>query len=183
MWKSFFPLCFALFPGLCSVHIFKNSFFAYFGTCYGVYLNRLCRVEFHAKIWSCRRKKQHRCRRYLRIFFRIFRLNHFLHPAPPLAIYILYTGWKQQKALGALGSALIIITGTSCVSHYFAGFYTEEFLTYLYIGVPAGILGMLVSFPFIKYITQKNFRKILLVVIGFAGLMCLSRVIGYYCLG
>ena len=102
---------------------------------------------------------------------------------PPLAIYILYTGWKQQKALGALGSALIIITGTSCVSHYFAGFYTEEFLTYLYIGVPAGILGMLVSFPFIKYITQKTFRKILLVVIGFAGLMCLSRVIGYYCLG
>ena len=78
---------------------------------------------------------------------------------PPLAIYILYTGWKQQKALGALGSALIIITGTSCVSHYFAGFYTEEFLTYLYIGVPAGILGMLVSFPFIKYITQKTLGK------------------------
>lgn len=100
---------------------------------------------------------------------------------PPLAMYILYTGWKQQKALGALGSALIIITGTSCISHYFAGLYTKEFLHYLSIGVPAGVLGMLLSFPFIKYITQKTFRKILLVVIAFAGIMCLWRVMKYYC--
>ncbi len=99
---------------------------------------------------------------------------------PPLAIYILYTGWKQEKALGALGSALIIITGTTCISHYFAGLYTKEFLHYLLIGIPAGILGMLISFPFIKYITQKTFRKILLLVIGFAGIMCLTRVIHYY---
>ena len=99
---------------------------------------------------------------------------------PPLAIYILYTGWKQQKALGSLGAALIIITGTSCVSHYFAGLYTKEFLHYLLIGVPAGFFGMLVSFPFIKYITQETFRKILLLVIGFAGIMCLTRVIHYY---
>lgn len=99
---------------------------------------------------------------------------------PALAVYILYTGWKQQKALGALGSALIIITGTSCLSHYFAGLYTKEFLHYLCIGVPAGITGMLVSFPFIKYITQKTFRKILLLVIGLAGLMSLLRVMHYY---
>lgn len=95
---------------------------------------------------------------------------------PPLAVYILYTGWKQQKALGALGVALIGITGISCVSHYFAGLYTQEFLSYLYIGVPAGLLGMLLSFPFIPYITQKTFRKILLAVVGCAGLMCLCRV-------
>lgn len=99
---------------------------------------------------------------------------------PPLAMYILYTGWKQQKALGALGSALIIITGTSCFSHYLAGLYTKELLQYLLIGVPAGGLGMLLSFPFLKYITQKTFRKILLLVIGFAGLMCLFRVMNYY---
>lgn len=99
---------------------------------------------------------------------------------PPLAIYILYTGWKQQKALGALGSALIIITGTSCLSHYFAGLYTEQFLSYLYIGVPSGILGMLLSFPFIKYITQATFRKILLAVIGFAGVVCLIRVFMHF---
>lgn len=99
---------------------------------------------------------------------------------PALAIYILYTGWKQEKALGALGSALIIITGTSCISHYAADLYTKEFLHYLMVGIPAGILGMLISFPFIKYITQKTFHKILLLVIGFAGIMCLVRVIHYY---
>lgn len=99
---------------------------------------------------------------------------------PALAIYILYTGWKQEKALGALGSALIIITSTSCISHYLAGLYTKEFLHYLLIGAPAGIAGMLISFPFIKYITQKTFRTILLIVIGFAGIMCLIRVISYY---
>ena len=99
---------------------------------------------------------------------------------PPLAVYILYTGWKQEKALGALGSALIIITGTSCLSHYFSGLYTKEFLYYLSIGVPAGVLGMLISFPFIKYITQKTFRKILLLVIVFAGIMCLWRGMQYY---
>ncbi len=99
---------------------------------------------------------------------------------PPLAIYILYTGWKQQKALGALGSALIIITGTSCLSHYAAGLYTSEFITYLCIGAPAGIAGMLASFPFIKYITQETFRKILLLVIGFAGFVCLGRVMMHF---
>lgn len=99
---------------------------------------------------------------------------------PALAIYILYTGWKQQKALGALGSALIIITGYSCLTHYFAGFYTEEFMKYVVVGVPSGIVGMLCSFPFIKYITQELFRKILLLVIGFAGIICLIRVIMHF---
>ncbi len=99
---------------------------------------------------------------------------------PPLAIFILYTGWKQQKALGALGVALILITGTSCISHFLAGFYTKEFLQYIMIGVPAGICGMFLSFPLIKYITQSLFKKILLVVIGFAGLMCAFKVIQHF---
>lgn len=99
---------------------------------------------------------------------------------PALAIYILHTGWKQQKALGALGSALIIITGYSCLTHYFAGFYTEEFMTYVAVGIPFGIAGILCSFPFIKYITQELFRKILLLVIGFAGIICLIRVVMHF---
>lgn len=114
-------------------------------------------------------------------FFSGFFSSTISFAGPPLAVYILYTGWKQQKALGALGSALIIITGTSCISHYLAGLYTKEFLQYLWIGVPAGILGMLVSFPFIPYITQKTFRKILLMVIGLAGIICFTRVMQYYC--
>lgn len=132
--------------------------------------------------WSCLQKgsvqeeRSHAGLCLLCGFFSGFFGSTISFTGPPLAVYILYTGWKQQKALGALGVALIGITGISCVSHYFAGLYTQEFLSYLYIGVPAGLLGMLLSFPFIPYITQKTFRKILLAVVGCAGFMCLCRV-------
>ena len=49
--KIILPALFCAVPGaVLGSYFLKILFFAYFGTCYGVYLNRLCRVEFHAKI-------------------------------------------------------------------------------------------------------------------------------------
>lgn len=99
---------------------------------------------------------------------------------PPIGIFVLYAGWKKQKALAAMGGAFILINTVSCLSHYFAGLYTKELLTYVYVGAPACILGIFLAAPVIKYISQKMFRKILLAIIGIAGLASLYRVISYY---
>lgn len=99
---------------------------------------------------------------------------------PPLAVYTLYTGWKPEKVLGVLGCSFVIINAVSCMSQYFAGLYTSEILGYLLVGVPASIAGMRLAAPFVKYISQKLFRNIVLIIIGFAGIMCLMRVITYY---
>lgn len=99
---------------------------------------------------------------------------------PPIGIFVLYVGWKKQKALATMGGAFVLVNSISCLSHYFAGLYTKELLTYVYAGVPACILGIWLATPVIKYISQKMFRKLLLIVIGFAGLASLCRVISYY---
>ena len=99
---------------------------------------------------------------------------------PPIGIFILYAGWKKQKALATMGGAFVLINTVSCLSHYFAGSYTNELLTYLYVGAPACILGICLASPVIKYISQKMFRKLLLIVIGIAGLASLFRVISHY---
>ncbi len=99
---------------------------------------------------------------------------------PPLAIYVLYAGWKSEKVLGFLGCAFVLINAITCVSQYFAGLYTKEILGYLLVGVPACGVGMCLATPFIKYISQNVFRKIILLLIGFAGLISLLRVISHY---
>lgn len=99
---------------------------------------------------------------------------------PPLAIYALYAGWKPERVLCFLGCSFVIINAISCVSQYIAGLYTKELLGYLIVGVPASFMGMYFAVPFVKFISRNLFRKIILVIIGFAGMISLFRVIHYY---
>lgn len=99
---------------------------------------------------------------------------------PPVGIFVLYAGWRKQKALAAMGGAFVLINTVTCVSQYFAGLYTKELLGYWLAGAPACILGMILAAPIVKYISQSLFRKIVLITIGSAGLISLSRVISYY---
>ena len=66
------------------------------------------------------------------------------------------------------GSLTVILQAT-------AGFYTPEVLGYALYGAPGVILGTLLAFPVAKRIPQETFRKVLLVIIGVAGAVCLVR--------
>lgn len=94
---------------------------------------------------------------------------------PPAGAYGLYMGWKPRVFLGTLGVFFVIRGAFTVILQACAGFYTPEVLGYVYYGAPGVVLGTLLSFPVADRIPQGAFRRILLVVIGVAGLVCLVR--------
>lgn len=99
---------------------------------------------------------------------------------PALAMYALHAGWKPERVLCFLGCSFVIINAISGTSQYFAGLYTKDLLGYLMVGIPASFIGMYFAAPFVKYISRNVFRKIILVIIGIAGMISLFRVIFFY---
>lgn len=91
--------------------------------------------------------------------------------APPLAIYVLFTGWSPQRTLATLSVAYFIMSVMTCFFQALAGLYTPIVLNYALIASPTVIIGTILSFPVIKYITPKVFKVILLIIIGASGLI------------
>jgi hypothetical protein len=56
-----------------------------------------------------------------------------------------------------------------------AGLYNVQVMEYALWGAPATVAGLVLSLPVAKRINQQMFRKILLVVIGIAGAICVAR--------
>ena len=102
---------------------------------------------------------------------------------PPAGAYGLYMGWKPRVFLGTLGVFFVIRGAFTVILQACAGFYTPEVLGYVYYGAPGVVLGTLLSFPVADRIPQGAFRRIWLVVIGVAGLVCLVRAFLYIAAG
>ena len=107
---------------------------------------------------------------------------HFQHVStaisfdgPPIGAYGLCMGWEPRVFLGTLGVFFVIRGSLTVILQATAGFYTPEVLGYALYGAPGVILGTLLAFPVAKRIPQETFRKVLLVIIGVAGAVCLVR--------
>ena len=94
---------------------------------------------------------------------------------PPMAAFGLAVGWEPRVFLGTLGVFFVIRGSLTVILQATAGFYTPEVLGYALYGAPGVILGTLLAFPVAKRIPQETFRKVLLVIIGVAGAVCLVR--------
>ena len=94
---------------------------------------------------------------------------------PPIGAYGLCMGWEPRVFLGTLGVFFVIRGSFTVILQATAGFYTPEVLGYALYGAPGVILGTLLAFPVAKRIPQETFRKVLLVIIGVAGAVCLVR--------
>ena len=90
---------------------------------------------------------------------------------PPLAVYVIYSGWSTKKTLASLSFGTAIITLITCVTQAAAGLYTRELMPYALVGIPSISLGVIASFPIIKYISQKVFKTLLLIIIGISGII------------
>lgn len=90
---------------------------------------------------------------------------------PPLAIYIIYAGWSTSKTLANISLGVMFISLITCITQAAAGLYTKELLPYVLVGIPTISLGLIASFPIIKYISQKTFKILLLVLIGVSGIV------------
>ena len=97
---------------------------------------------------------------------------------PPIGAYGLCMGWEPRVFLGTLGVFFVIRGSFTVILQATAGFYTPEVLGYALYGAPGVILGTLLAFPVAKRIPQETFRKVLLVIIGVAGAVCLVRALG-----
>ncbi|MEG2172842.1 MAG: sulfite exporter TauE/SafE family protein [Desulfovibrionaceae bacterium] len=96
---------------------------------------------------------------------------------PPAGAYALYMGWTPRVVLGTLGVFFIIRSLFTCLLQASAGLYTPAILGYALYGIPACILGTLCAFPVVKRIRVDMFRRVLMTIIAFAGLICLWRAL------
>lgn len=94
---------------------------------------------------------------------------------PPVGAYGLYSGWSPRVFLGTLGVFFVVRASFTCALQAGAGLYTPPVLEYATYGVPATALGTLCAFPVARHIDQDQFKRVLLVVIVLAGLMCIGR--------
>lgn len=94
---------------------------------------------------------------------------------PPVGAYGLYMGWEPRVFLGTLSVFFVIRGLLTVILQGWAGFYTSEVLGYALYGAPGVILGTLLAFPVARRIPQTTFRRVLLSIIGVAGLVCLIR--------
>ena len=94
---------------------------------------------------------------------------------PPVGAYGLYVGWSPRVFLGTLGVFFLIRGTMTCVLQAGAGLYTPDVLEYAMYGIPATMLGTLCAFPITKHVNQDTFRRVLLVIITLAGVVCLVR--------
>lgn len=94
---------------------------------------------------------------------------------PPIAIYALYAGWDKLETMGTMNVCTTITALFTCAAHGMAGLYNAQVMEYALWGAPATVAGLVLSLPVAKRINQQTFRKILLVVIGIAGAICVAR--------
>ncbi len=94
---------------------------------------------------------------------------------PPIGAYGLYMGWEPRVFLGTLGIFFVIRGSITVILQYCTGFYTSDVLRYLFFGAPGVISGTLLAFPVVRHIPQQTFQKVLLIIIGIAGVICLVR--------
>lgn len=94
---------------------------------------------------------------------------------PPVAVFAVHVGWKHLEILGTMSVFTIVMNIASMSSHALAGLYSQEMFLYVGIGAVASLLGIAVAIPITKYINEQLFRKIILLVIGVAGSVCLYR--------
>ena len=96
---------------------------------------------------------------------------------PPLAVYAVYAGWEQKTALGTMSVFFLAINLLACALQGAAGMFTPSVLEFGLWGSMGSLVGLLTAMPLVKYIHGEVFRRILLGMIGLAGLVCLARAL------
>ena len=94
---------------------------------------------------------------------------------PPLAVYAVYAGWEQKTALGTMSIFFLGVNVLSCCLLGMAGMFTLPVLEFGFWGSAGATAGLLAAMPLVKYVRGEVFRRILLGMIGLAGVVCLAR--------
>ncbi len=94
---------------------------------------------------------------------------------PPIGAYALYLGWTPQQCLGTLSVYSTFLLIIVCLAQAFAGMYTSEVLDLSIIAALCSAAGVFCAAPLTKKLPVHTFKRLLLLVIGAGGLLCMVR--------
>ncbi len=96
---------------------------------------------------------------------------------PPVAIYALYVGWDKDTTRGTLSLYFLGTSICTCIVQAAAGLYTPVVVKAALWGMPGALMGLAVSLPVARFVRESVFQGILLVMIAFAGSVCIIRAV------
>lgn len=96
---------------------------------------------------------------------------------PPVAIYALYVGWDKDTTRGTLSLYFLGTSICTCIVQAAAGLYTPVVVKAALWGMPGALMGLVVSLPVARFVRESVFQGILLVMIAFAGSVCIIRAV------
>lgn len=103
-------------------------------------------------------------------FFSTFLGALFGFNGPPLAVFTSEVGWRQDAAKGILGACFILSGTTILAGQIIAGIHSVQTLTYYAVGCPAVLLGGGAGILASRFVKQRVYQTIVLVLILVAGL-------------
>lgn len=102
---------------------------------------------------------------------------------PPVAMYATLRHWEKNMALGTLGCFYTVGALLTVAMQYAEGLYTPDVYKVSLLGVVGSLLGLALSVPAGKHISQQTFRKLTLALLAFSGLLLLCRALSAYIVG
>lgn len=96
---------------------------------------------------------------------------------PPVGIYAQLARWDKDRTRGDLSCYFLLMSLPLVAIQYLAGYHTAEFLQGLVPCLLGCGTGLLFSLPVARRIGEKNFHRLLTLVIGISGLTILARAL------
>ncbi len=94
---------------------------------------------------------------------------------PPIGAYALYLGWTPKQCLGTLSVYSTLLLIIVCLAHGLAGMYSSEVLDLSLIAAVCSAAGVFCAAPLTKKLPVHAFKRLLLLVIGAGGIVCMVR--------
>ncbi len=96
---------------------------------------------------------------------------------PALAVYAAFRGWQKEAALATTSMTFNILNAGIALCQWQAGLYSADVIDAVLVSLPASMLGVLISIPVVRRIPQELFRRLLLLMIFFSGIILLGRAV------
>lgn len=96
---------------------------------------------------------------------------------PPFIVYGDARGWKPIEFKVNIQAAVFFSNILVIGSHLFKGNYTPQVVSYLWVALPAALVGLLAGFALDKFINPDLFRKIVMVLLLVSGVNLLVQAL------
>ncbi|KAB1443735.1 sulfite exporter TauE/SafE family protein [Pseudodesulfovibrio senegalensis] len=94
---------------------------------------------------------------------------------PPIIMYLYMQPWDAQRIRATMVSYFLFAGLGNCLSHYAGGLITTKVISALAVGIPATILGKILSSVVYKRLNEQQVRLFVRFLICFLGIMLIAK--------